>query len=163
MKRIISIVTAVCASIVLFTACSKDNSITELDGLHVSSSYVSIAEKGATTTITLHAAGDWKLEKVTTKKNKVEWLTVSPTTGHAGETQISFTAPASLDGRTAEVIVTSNGETECTLYLTRQGENETTVNCELIGIAQFEKLLSDLGIDGDPVTKLTTITESQNK
>nr|WP_180485035.1 hypothetical protein [Treponema socranskii] len=59
--------------------------------------------------------------------------------------------------------VTSNGETECTLYLTRQGENETTVNCELIGIAQFEKLLSDLGINGDPVTKLTTITESQNK
>ena len=46
MKRIISIVTAVCASIALFTACSKDNSITELDGLHVSSSYVSIAEKG---------------------------------------------------------------------------------------------------------------------
>ena len=112
MKRIISIVTAVCASIALFTACSKDNSITELDGLHVSSSYVSIAEKGATATITLHAAGDWKLEKVTTKKNKVEWLTVSPTTGHAGETQISFTAPASLDGRTAEVIVTSNGETQ---------------------------------------------------
>ncbi len=59
--------------------------------------------------------------------------------------------------------VTSSGDTECTLYLTRQGENETTVNCELIGIAQFEKLLSDLGIDGDPVTKLNTITESQNK
>ena len=112
MKRIISIVTAVCASIALFTACSKDNSITELDGLHVSSSYVSIAEKGATATITLHATGDWKLEKMTTKKNKVEWLTVSPITGHAGETQISFTAPASLDGRTAEVIVTSNGETQ---------------------------------------------------
>jgi len=72
MKRIISIVTAVCASIALFTACSKDNSITELDGLHVSSSYVSIAEKGATATITLHAAGDWKLEKVTTKKNKAD-------------------------------------------------------------------------------------------
>ena len=59
--------------------------------------------------------------------------------------------------------VTSNGETECTLYLTRQGENETTVNCELIGIAQFEKLLSDLGIDGDPVTKLDTVTENRNK
>lgn len=59
--------------------------------------------------------------------------------------------------------VTSNGETECTLYLTRQGENETAVNCELIGVAQFEKLLSDLGIDGDPVTKLDTVTENRNK
>ena len=44
-----------------------------------------------------------------------------------------------------------------------RGDDETTVNCELIGIAQFEKLLSDLGIDGDLVTKLNTITESQNK
>ena len=59
--------------------------------------------------------------------------------------------------------VTTDGETGCTLYLTRQGENETTVNCELIGIAQFEKLLSDLGIDGDPVTKLDTVTENRNK
>jgi len=55
--------------------------------------------------------------------------------------------------------VTSGGETACTLYLTRQGENETEVNCELIGIAQFEKLLGDLGINGDPVTKLDTVTE----
>lgn len=44
-----------------------------------------------------------------------------------------------------------------------QGENETAVNCELIGVAQFEKLLSDLGIDGDPVTKLDTVTGNQNK
>ena len=56
-------------------------------------------------------------------------------------------------------MVTSGGETACTLYLTRQGENETEVNCELIGIAQFEKLLGDLGINGDPVTKLDTVTE----
>lgn len=58
--------------------------------------------------------------------------------------------------------VTSSGDTECTLYLTRQGENEEIVDCELIGIGQFEQLLSDLGVGGaDSVTKLTT--ENSNK
>ena len=58
--------------------------------------------------------------------------------------------------------VTSSGDTECTLYLTRQGENEEIVDCELIGIGQFEQLLSDLGVGGaDSVTQLTT--ENSNK
>lgn len=52
--------------------------------------------------------------------------------------------------------VSSGGDTECSLYLTRQGENEELIDCELIGITQFEKLLSDLGIDRDSVTKLST-------
>jgi len=51
--------------------------------------------------------------------------------------------------------VSSGGDTECSLYLTRQGENEELIDCELIGITQFEKLLSDLGIDRDSVTKLS--------
>lgn len=110
MKRITKIVTTLCATTLLFTACSKDDSITQLDGLHVSTSYVSIAEAGATSKITLNTSSDWKIEKVTTKTNKVEWLTISPTEGHAGQTEISFTAPASLDGRTAEVLITANGE-----------------------------------------------------
>jgi len=52
--------------------------------------------------------------------------------------------------------VTSSGDTECSLYLTRQGEEEVLVDCELIGIRQFEKLLTDLGIDMGSVTKLET-------
>ena len=51
--------------------------------------------------------------------------------------------------------VSSGGDTECSLYLTRQGENEELIDCELIGITQLEKLLSDLGIDRDSVTKLS--------
>lgn len=52
--------------------------------------------------------------------------------------------------------VTSSGDTECSLYLTRQGEQEVFVDCELIGVTQFMKLLGDLGITGDSVTKLDT-------
>lgn len=53
--------------------------------------------------------------------------------------------------------VTSNGDTECSLYLTRQGEQEVFVDCELIGVTQFMELLGDLGITGDSVTKLDTV------
>ena len=52
--------------------------------------------------------------------------------------------------------VSSGGDTECSLYLTRQGENEELIDCELIGITQFTKLLDDLGINRDSVTKLST-------
>lgn len=33
--------------------------------------------------------------------------------------------------------VTSSGDTECSLYLTRQGEQEVFVDCELIGVTQL--------------------------
>lgn len=52
--------------------------------------------------------------------------------------------------------VTSSGDTECSLYLTRQGGQEVFVDCELIGVTQFMKLLGDLGITDDSVTKLDT-------
>ena len=52
--------------------------------------------------------------------------------------------------------VRSSGDTECSLYLTRPGEQEALIDCELIGITQFEKLLEDLGLNRDSVTKLST-------
>ena len=52
--------------------------------------------------------------------------------------------------------VRSSGDTECSLYLTRPGEQEALIDCELIGITQFEKLLEDLGLNRDSITKLTT-------
>ena len=40
------------------------------------------------------------------------WLTVSPTSGSTGETTVNFSAPAALDGRTAEILLTCNGATQ---------------------------------------------------
>ena len=59
--------------------------------------------------------------------------------------------------------VSSGGDTECSLYLTRQGEDEVSIDCELIGITQFEKLLDDLGINRDSVTKLNTGNTDSDK
>ena len=53
--------------------------------------------------------------------------------------------------------VSSSGDTECTLYVTQQDGTEESIDCELIGITQFSRLLDDLGFDGEnSVTKLNT-------
>lgn len=96
----------------LATSCADEESVTLLDEVRVSSSYVSIPEKGGSTTITVTAQGSWTAEKVTTEKNKVEWLTISSTTGSAGESELTFTAPSAIDGRTAEVLLHCGDKTQ---------------------------------------------------
>lgn len=108
-----NIIPAFAAALALIVAgCSDDDNITLLKNVQVSSSYVSIPMDGGAETITVTANGDWKLEKVMTKKDSVKWLTLSDTIGTAGEKEIKFTAPKTLDGRTAELLLTCNGETQ---------------------------------------------------
>lgn len=60
-------------------------------------------------------------------------------------------AKTNFRGRTT----TSQGETSCQLYAEVDGQ-EDLIDCELIGIKQFEQILADVGLTGDkaPVTKL---------
>lgn len=53
---------------------------------------------------------------------------------------------------------TSNGDTECVLYIDYAEGKEYRVDCELIGEGQFLEILEDLKITGDqsPITKLET-------
>ena len=91
----------------LITGCNDDDSITLLDEIQVSSSYVAIPETGGAKAITVTAKDSWTVEKTTTDKDKVEWLTISAESGVAGESTLTFTAGAALDGRTAEVKIIS--------------------------------------------------------
>lgn len=100
------------AMLALMTSCEDEASMTLLDEIQVSSSYVSIPVEGGSTTITVTTQDSWTIEKVTTDKNKVEWLTISATSGSAGESQISFSAPSAIDGRTAEVLLHSGDKTQ---------------------------------------------------
>lgn len=99
-------------TLTLMVSCDDDESITLLDEIQVSSSYVSIPEAGGSTTITVTAKDNWTAEKVTTDKDPVEWLTISTTSGSAGETELKFTAPSAIDGRTAEVLLKSADKTQ---------------------------------------------------
>ena len=81
----------------LLTSCSDDDAMTLLDEIQVSSSYVSIDVNGGSTTITLNSQEAWSFDEA----ELPAWLTVSPMAGGAGETKVTFTAPAAIDGRTA--------------------------------------------------------------
>ena len=81
----------------LLTACSDDDAMTLLDEIQVSSSYVAIDEAGGSTTITLTSKEAWTFDAA----ELPEWLTVEPMSGGAGETAVTFSAPATPDGRKA--------------------------------------------------------------
>lgn len=109
LKKIIPFFIAILA---LMTSCADEATMTLLDKIQVSSSYVSIPVEGGSTSITVTAKDSWTVEKVTTAKNKVEWLTISSTSGSAGETELTFSASSTIDGRTAEVLIHSGDETQ---------------------------------------------------
>lgn len=109
LKRIFPFLVALLA---LMTSCTDEETMTLLDEIQVSSSYVAIPVEGGSTSITVTAKDSWTAEKVTTDKNKVEWLTISSTTGNAGESTLTFSASSAIDGRTAEVLIKSGDKTQ---------------------------------------------------
>ncbi len=100
------------AMLAFMTSCVDEETMTLLDEIQVSSSYVTLPLDGGSTSITVTAKDSWTIEKVTTEKDDVEWLSISSTTGNAGETDLTFTAPTALDGRTAEVLLQCGGKTQ---------------------------------------------------
>lgn len=107
------------------TSCADEVTMTLLDEIQVSSSYVSIPVDGGSDTITVTAKDSWTVEKVVTTKDSVKWLSISSTSGAAGETELIFSAESTLNGRTAEVLITIqqevlSGDTTLIKYLTQR-------------------------------------------
>ncbi|MBU1019947.1 MAG: DNA-binding protein [Firmicutes bacterium] len=90
----------------LLTSCTDEEIMTLLDEVQVSSSYVSIPVEGGSTSITVTAKDSWTVE------NNVTWLTISSTSGSAGESTLSFTAQSTLDGRKGEVLIQCGDATQ---------------------------------------------------
>lgn len=117
LKYIIPSLMAVVAAV--FTGCSDDNDPSYLDAVRVSQSYVAIPKTGGSATITLKASSDWAFKaqrwiagKDTTNAAAPKWLTVTPTSGGAGQVDITFSAEETLDGRNCELLLECNGETQ---------------------------------------------------
>ena len=99
-------------------SCSEDNDPTYLDEVRVSSSYVAIPMSGGSTSITIDAASDWNFVsqrwiqgKDTIYAATPQWLDVNFTSGVAGKSDVTFTAPSTLDGRSCEVLLSCGGKT----------------------------------------------------
>lgn len=96
------------AIVAMFVSCSDDNDPTYLDEVQVSSSYMAIAEAGGSTSIQVKATSEWSISA----EGIPAWLTVSPMSGSAGETTVTFSAEKAPDGRTAELLLTCGGKTQ---------------------------------------------------
>ena len=83
------------ALVALLSSCSDDDTMTLLDEIQVSSSYVSIDVNGGSNTITVNSKEAWSFDE----QEIPDWLTITPKTGGAGETKVTFSAPAASDGR----------------------------------------------------------------
>lgn len=92
----------------MFTGCSDDNGSAYLDGLRVSQSYVALPDSGGTTKITVNAADSWNIDEATVPS----WLSISPKSGNAGESTISFSVEGSEDARNCELLLKSAGLTQ---------------------------------------------------
>jgi hypothetical protein len=94
------------AAVALMTSCTKETTMTLLDQIQVSSSYVAIPVGGGSTSITVTASDGW------TVVNNLTWLTISSTSGSAGESTLTFSASSTLDGRKGEVKIQCGDETQ---------------------------------------------------
>jgi len=75
-----------------------------LSEVQVSSSYVAISMDGGSTSITVDATAGWSIS------GAPSWLTISPASGSAGSSSVTFSADATLDGRVAEVELSCDGK-----------------------------------------------------
>ncbi|MDF1560027.1 MAG: BACON domain-containing carbohydrate-binding protein [Bacteroidales bacterium] len=94
------------ASVALMVSCDDEFSVTLLDEIQVSSSYVSIPVAGGSASITVTANDSWTVD------NSLQWLTISSTSGSAGESTVTFSAESTLDGRTGEVKIQCGDKTQ---------------------------------------------------
>lgn len=103
------------AALTMMVSCSEDNEPTYLDEVQVSSSYVTFAAEGGSTSIELTAKGDW------TVTGAPEWVSISPAQGGAGKQVVTFTADAATETREATAFIECLGKKQ-TINLMQQTE-----------------------------------------
>lgn len=99
---------SIVAALALAVSCSKEADQHYLSEIQVSTSYVSLATTGETNTaqITVTSQDSWT---ITLDEKVAKWLTVTPTSGNAGATTVTFSAAAG-EGNTAEVAIVSGAK-----------------------------------------------------
>jgi len=90
------ILSVLAAGLLIFTGCEEE-SATMFDEAQLSSSYVGIPADGGSKTITVTATDSWSITNIPS------WLTISPASGSAGETIVTFSAGAAESTNEATV------------------------------------------------------------
>ena len=104
--KIKNILVSLVAILALAAGCNQIEPDHYLNEVKVSSSYVAINMDGGSATITVDATGSWTISGAPT------WLTISPASGGAGSSSVTFSAAKTLDGRTCELALVCEGKTQ---------------------------------------------------
>lgn len=103
--KIKNIIAALLAVLAITVSCAVEEDH-YLSQVKLSTTYVAISMGGGSTPVTIDATDSWSITGMPS------WLTVSPASGSAGSGNISFSAGSTLDGRTAELVLTCGGKTQ---------------------------------------------------
>ena len=104
--KIKNILVSLVAILALAAGCNQVEPDHYLNEVKLSSSYVAISMDGGSTNITVDATESWTISTMP------QWLTITPASGSAGVTNVTFSAAKTLDGRTAELVLTCGGKTQ---------------------------------------------------
>ena len=104
--KIKNILVSLVAIAALAAGCNQIEPDHYLSTVTVSSSYVALNMGGGSSNITVDATESWSIPTAP------DWLTISPTSGGAGSSNITFSAGSTLDGRTAEIKINCGGKTQ---------------------------------------------------
>ena len=98
------ILAALAASMFLMVGCNEEEELGTLGNIQVSDTYVSLPLSGGSKTVTVNATDAWSITSTIP-----DWLTVSPTSGSAGQTSITISAPETVSGKGETEIAISCG------------------------------------------------------
>ena len=106
-------------STLLLAGCSEDQVLGTFDDLNLSTTYISIPAEGGDVKVTIKASEAWEFS---TEKGfaQPDWITLSQTSGEAGETELTISAEASNSGREAEMKIISGAKSQ--FLKIRQGD-----------------------------------------
>lgn len=145
---------ALVSSLVLFTACEKEEP-TSLSDISLDRTYVSIPAGGGDVNVVVTSTQPWAFAKVVvvgqdTDKNNIygelpTWLTASAISGSAGETRITFHADAIDGGREQELQINCGDHTQ--YMIVRQGSLEAVkATCEEVIAGADGKTFTTSGV-----------------
>ena len=104
--KIKNILVSLVAILALAAGCNQIEPDHYLNEVKVSSSFVSLSMDGGSSSITVEATEGWNIATMPS------WLTISPASGGAGTTTVTFSAAKTLDGRTTTVALNCGGKTQ---------------------------------------------------
>ena len=103
--KIRNIILALVAALPVIVSCKEEDDH-YLDEIELSSSYVSLPVAGGSSSITMTTTSSWTLSSTLP-----DWLTVTPTSGGAGQSTLTFSAAAG-EGRTAEISIACDSKVQ---------------------------------------------------